>query len=421
MTEPYAGPPGLRPVWAEVDLAAVRANARLLARIAAPAQLCVVVKADGYGHGALGVARAALDGGARWLAVALVEEGIALRAGGIGAPILVLSEPAHDAMDELVAHGLTPTLYTRGGVRALAEAAASAQRTVDVHVKVDTGMHRVGADPADVAEVVGAVVAAPRLAYAGLWTHFAVADGMVPEDLAFTATQLERFAAVRADLAGAGLEAPLHHAANSAGLLAHPESRLDMVRCGIAAYGLLPAPELAPALEAAAAAAGMAGARLEPVLSLRARVSYVRSLDQGERLSYGRRYPLPEAAQIATIPIGYADGLPRRYFEAGGTVLVGGRHRAIAGTVTMDQIMVDCGPGDPVGVGDDVVLIGRQGDEAIGAWDWAVATGTIAYEITCGIGPRVPRVSVDTGRAGPGAPAEHAAAGGDRLSAQGEG
>lgn len=427
------GPPGLRPVWAEIDLEALRHNTALLHRIAAPAALCVVVKADAYGHGAVPVARAALEGGAEWLAVALVEEGMELRAAGIEAPVLVLSEPPPSAMAEVVAHGLTPTVYTRGGVRALSDAADAAHRVVGAHVKVNTGMHRVGAEPADAAEIVGAVVAGDHLRFEGLWTHLAVADGDATEDSAFTALQLRRFAEVRAALADAGLEAPLTHAANSAAAIAWPEARLDMVRCGIAAYGLLPAPGMEPALAAAATAAGIepagagraggpgAGGLLRPVLSLRARVSLVRTLDEGERPSYGRRYPLPEVSTVATVPIGYADGVPRRYFEGGGTVLVGGRHRPLAGTVTMDQVMLDCGPDPDVRVGDEVVLIGRQGDVSVSAWDWARTLGTIAYEVVCGVGPRVPRVPVDEAATAATAPpsAGHAGAAADRLAARG--
>lgn len=373
-------------MWAEVDLGAVRHNCRLLERLVAPSRLCAVVKADGYGHGATAVAGAALEAGATWLAVAMVEEGAALREAGIEAPVLVLSEPPAEAMAEVVDLGLTPTLYSRVGVLALAAAAAAARRPVDVHVKVDTGMHRVGADPAQVAEVVGALSGAGYVRFAGLWTHFPVADGTTAEDRAFTAAQLERFETVRRALADAGMEAPLQHAANSAAALCHPVARLDMVRCGISVYGLLPAP-------------GLATADLRPALSLHARVSLVRSLDAGERPSYGRRYPLPERSVVATVPIGYADGMPRRYFEAGGTVLVGGRHRPLAGSVTMDQVMVDCGPDSGVAVGDEVVLIGSQGAESISAWDWATALGTIAYEVVCGIGPRVPRVVVDSAAA----------------------
>lgn len=379
-------PPAHRPVWAEIDVAAVRHNCRLLRRLTAPAQLCAVVKADGYGHGAEAVAAAALDGGASWLAVAMVEEGAALRQAGIGAPVLLLSEPPPEAMSEVVAQGLTPTVYSRAGARALAEAATAARRVVDVHVKVDTGMHRVGVDPEGVAEIVGAVVGCDHLRFSGLWTHFAVADGTAGEDRAFTTAQLERFAAVRRALADAGLEATTHHAANSAGALCYPEARLDLVRCGISVYGLEPAPGM-----------GSGAEDLRPVLSLRSRVSLVRTLEAGERPSYGRRYPLPETSVVATVPVGYADGMPRRYFDEGGTVLIGGRRRPLAGSVTMDQVMVDCGPDPDVTVGDEAVLIGSQGAETISAWDWARTLGTIAYEVVCGIGPRVPRVAVDSG------------------------
>jgi alanine racemase len=411
-----AGPPGQRPVWAEIDLEAVRHNCRLMARLVAPARLCAVVKADGYGHGAPAVAAAAVEAGASWLAVAMVEEGAALRRAGIEAPVLLLSEPPAGAMGEVLELGLTPTLYSRSGVRALAEAASAARRVADVHVKVDTGMHRVGADPADVPEIAGAVVAADHLRLAGLWTHLAVADGTAEEDRAFTAAQLERFAAVRRALAGAGVAAPLHHAANSAGALCYPQARLDMVRCGITVYGLPPAPELAHLAEG-----------LRPVLSLHARVSFVRTLEAGERPSYGRRYPLPETSVVATVPLGYADGVPWRYFEAGGTVLLGGRRRPLAGSVTMDQVMVDCGADAVVAVGDEVVLIGSQGSESLSAWDWARTLGTIAYEVVCGIGPRVPRVAVDgggpalvsgvpVGRAGARAPAGGAGQTGERAT-----
>jgi len=393
----------LRPAWVAVDLAAVRHNAALLAQMVAPSRLCVVVKADGYGHGAAAVSRAALEGGASWLAVALVEEGIALRQAGISAPVLVLSEPPADAMAEVVAHGLVPTLYTRSGVRALAEEAAAAASTVAVHVKVDTGMHRVGADPQDVAEIVGAVVAAPQLRFDGLYTHLAVADGSATEDDDFTATQLGRLEDVRRSLAAAGLTPRLVHAANSAGAIAHPSARLDLVRCGIALYGLLPGPGLGPALAAAVAAGGGHG-ELRPVLSLRARVSFVRNVDEGERPSYGRRYPLPEPSAVAIVPIGYADGVPRRYFDGGGTVLIGGRRRPLAGTVTMDQILVDCGPAADVVAGDEVVLIGAQGEESISAWEWAKVLDTIAYEVVCGIGPRVPRLVIDAEQAAAAAP-----------------
>lgn len=390
MAEPGAPAPAamgtLRPVWAEVDLAAVRHNVALLVETVAPAAVCAVVKADAYGHGAEPVARACLEAGATSLAVAIVDEGAALRRAGVEAPVLLLSEPGPDAVDAAVAAGLTPTLYSPAAVAACARAAEAAGRRVDVQVKVDTGMHRVGADPDAVAAVAAAVAAEPALRLTGLWTHLAVADSVEDGDRAFTAGQLARFAEARRAVA-ARVPGPLVvHAANSAGALAHPDARLDLVRCGIAVYGSAPSPALA----------GLSGG-LRPALSWRARVSMVRRLPAGARPSYGRCRPLPADAVVATVPVGYADGVPRRYFSAGGTVLIGGRRRPLAGTVTMDQIVVDCGDDDSVTAGDEVVLIGRQGEAELTAWDWAATLDTISYEVLCGIGPRVPRVPVVRG------------------------
>jgi alanine racemase len=369
-----------------VDLASVRHNASALARLAAPAGLCAVVKAWAYGHGPVPVARAALDGGASWLAVALVEEGAVLREHGIDAPVLLLSEPPSDCMDDVAALGLTPTIYTAAGVEAAAKAVAAAGGgPLGVHVKVDTGMHRVGAAPAEAVEVARAVAERAELRLEGVWTHLAVAD---EPDNGFTAEQCRRFDRFVAVLAAAGLRPELVHAANSAGTLAHPSSRHRLVRCGIGLYGVAPSPALAPAT----AAAG-----LRPALSLRASVSYVRRVAAGEAVSYGLRFPIARASTVATVPVGYADGLPWRLGVTGGEVLIGGRRRPLAGSVTMDQVLVDCGD-DPVAAGDEVVLLGRQGDAEIGAWDWAGRVGTIAYEVLSGIGPRVPRVYEGAGR-----------------------
>ena len=357
-----------------------------------------MVKADAYGHGAVPVAAAAIEAGARWLGVALVEEGVTLRDAGIDAPVLVLSEPTAEAMGEVVGRGLTPTLYTGDGVAALSAAAAAAGTAVDVHLKVDTGMHRVGADPADVVDLARAVDAAPGLRFAALWSHLAVADGTDDEERAFTDEQLRLLRATRAALAAAGLDPPMVHMANSAGAIAHPGARLDMVRCGIALYGVVPMPAIGPVLAHDPAVSG--GELLRPVLSLRSAVSFVRPLDAGERPSYGRRRPLPDRSLVVTVPIGYADGVPRRYFTAGGTVLIGGRRRPLAGMVTMDQIVVDCGADAAVAVGDEVVLIGSQGTQALTVWDWATALGTIGNEVLTEIGVRVPRVVVDTDPAG---------------------
>ena len=368
----------LRPAWAEVDLAAVSANAASLRQLVAPARLCAVVKADAYGHGAVPVAGAALRGGAEWLAVALVEEGVELREAGIEAPVLVLAEPPRDALRDALAHGLRLTVYTPEIISALAAEAARADAPAPVHLKVDTGMHRVGADPADIPELATTIVADPHLRLEGLCTHLAVSD---EPDNPYTAAQLTEFAAVRDGLKQRRIEPELLHAANSAGAIIHPGARFDLVRCGIALYGYPPAAGLAlpPSLQ------------LEPVLALKAEVTMVRRLGRGERVSYGLRYTLPEDSVVATVPLGYADGVPRALAHRGGEVLVGGRRRPIAGTTTMDQLMVDCGPDSDVAAGDEVVLIGSQGEESITADEWAGLLGTISYEVLCGVGPRVDR------------------------------
>lgn len=390
-----------RPVWGEVDLDAVRDNVRNLLAMALPAALLAVVKADGYGHGAVPVAEAALEAGATWLGVALVEEGIALRNAGIDAPILVLSEQPAAAAAAIVAHHLTPIVYTTAGIDALANAVADAggSEPLPVHLKVDTGMHRVGCAPGEALALADAVVARTELVLEGVCTHFAVADDpshpSTREQIRTFELVLEQLAR-SSDKAGALDEAgnprragpSIAHASNSAGLLAYPEARYDLVRCGIAIYGIPPSPAVADAVP------------LRPALSLKARVSHVKELPAGARLSYGLRYELGRAGRVATIPIGYADGVARNLGLAGGQVLIRGRRFPIAGTVTMDQLMVDLGVdadgneaalGDEVQVGDEVVLLGRQGAEEITAEEWATRLGTIAYEIPTGIGVRVPR------------------------------
>jgi len=379
-----------RPAWAEIDLAAVAHNTGVLARVAAPAELCAVVKAHGYGHGGPAVARAALAGGAARLAVALVDEGVELRRHGVTAPVLLLSECGLDAVDTALAYGLTPTLYSAEGIAAFAAAARAAGQRAAVHVKVDTGMHRVGAAPEDLTALAGAVGSEPLLHLEGVWTHLPVADGELPEDRAYTEVQLDLFDRLVAALAGAGLHPPVVHVANTAGAIAFPRSRRDMVRCGIGLYGYVPGPGVARALGEQAG-----GETLQPAMSLKARVVAVRELQAGERPSYGRLRPLPERSVVATVPIGYADGVPRALFEAGYEVHIGGKRRPLAGMVTMDQIVVDCGPDPSVGPGDEVVLLGTQGSETITADDWATMLGTISYEVVCGVGPRMPRVLVN--------------------------
>lgn len=364
--------------WAEVDLAAVRHNVAQLRRIAAPADVWAVVKADGYGHGAVDVARAALDAGAAGLAVALVEEGLALRDGGVGGPILVLSEQPVEQVPALVAGQLTPSVYTPGYASVLSAASAPG---LAVHVKVDTGMQRVGVpDTAAVDFVADLARVAPNLAIAAVFTHLACADD--PTHPA-TVEQLDRFGAVLAALERRGVRPPLAHAANSGGLLAWPGARHSLVRAGIAMYGISPG----HGVDDLAAA-------LRPVMSLKARVAYVKRVAAGSRISYGWRHEFSEPTSVATVPLGYADGVPRRLGSlpdrAGAEVLIGGHRCPIVGVVTMDQLMVDVG-GRSVEVGDEVVLLGTQGAESISAADWADRLGMIPYEVVCGISKRIAR------------------------------
>jgi alanine racemase len=356
--------------WVDVDLGAVAANVRTLTGAAGGAELCAVVKADGYGHGAIEVADVALAAGASALAVAQVSEGLALREAGFGESIWILSEPAPDELDDVARAGLEPTLYSPATVMAAARVGG-----MTTHLKVDTGMGRVGAAPDEAVQIARQILSTGRLALGSVWTHLACAD---EPDHPLTATQLDRYDRVLADLAAARIEVIYRHAANSAGVIAHPRSHYDVVRTGIALYGLLPGPGLADRVE------------LEPALSWKTRVSFVKRVPAGTAISYGHRQAVERDTTVATIPVGYADGLRRRLWDHGGAVLIGGRRRPVVGVVTMDQTMVDCGD-DGIAPGDEVVIIGRQGDEQITIDEMARALDTINYEIPCLIGRRVER------------------------------
>jgi alanine racemase len=376
--------------WAEVDLDAIEHNVRVIRAEVEPASVWAVVKADAYGHGAPAVAEAALAAGAEGLCVALVQEGVALRNAGVSAPILLLSEQPPSDIPAIVEHALSPTVYTVPWVEALAAslppeppgASDDAEPSrgparVTVHVKIDTGMQRVGVDPANAPEVVAAVRAAgPRVRLGGIVTHLAMAD--LPDDPA-TSEQLDRFDAVL-DALGPLPSDVLVHIANSAGAFAHPRARRSVVRTGIGIYGISPG----PAVDARSLG-------LKPAMSLHGRVSFVKRVAAGSGVSYGWRHIFDRDTTVATVPIGYADGVPRRLSQTGGQVLVGGRRCPIVGVVTMDQLMVDVGDAE-VAVGDHVVLIGRQGEEEVRAEEWADRLDTIGYEIVCGISSRIERV-----------------------------
>ncbi|MGH2692398.1 MAG: alanine racemase [Actinomycetota bacterium] len=365
---------GFRPTVAEIDLDAVRHNVRTVKP--ADAELMAVVKANGYGHRAIPIARAALQGGATWLGVALVEEGLALRESGIDAPILVLTELPPGSEREAVEAGLTPTLYSERALRELAAAAPA--EGVGVHVKVDTGMHRVGIPPQEAPELASDVLAA-GLRIDGVWTHFARAE---EPGNPTTARQLELFLEVCAALEARGIRPRYRHAANSGATMAAPETHLDLVRVGAAMYGIAPGPDLAGVLN------------LRPAMTLRSAVTHSKRVPSGHGISYGHRFRTERETTIATVPIGYADGYLRSLSNAG-HVLIRGTRYPVVGSVTMDHLMVDCGD-EPVEVGDDVVLFGRQGQSEIRVEEVAAWAGTIGWEIVCAVSERVPRrVTVD--------------------------
>ena len=361
--------------WAEVHTGLISHNVAIVAQRTAPVQVWAVVKANGYGHGAIQVANAALAGGATGLCVAIVDEGVALRRAGITAPILLLSEQPAELAELIVGYQLTPTVTTTRGAAVLAASAAAADQTIKVHIKVDTGMHRVGVAPNEALSLASFVSSYESLTIEGVYTHFAVADD--PSHPANTA-QLSAFNAVLENLSSRGIKPSIVHAANSAAALASEPSRFTMVRLGIAMYGLRPGPGVAE----------LCGG-LIPAMSLKARVSAVRWVEAGEAVSYGLARPLTKGSLIATVPIGYADGVPRALGRTNVQVLLNGVPRTIAGTITMDQLMLDCESDSSVTVGDEVVLIGKQGEHSVTADDWAEALGTIGYEIVCGISPRI--------------------------------
>jgi alanine racemase len=355
-----------------VDTSAIGNNVALVKQlVGARTQVMAVVKANGYGHGALPAARAALEGGAAWLGVSSVQEGVELRKAGIASPILNLGYTSPAALSAAIAARLALTVYDRRGLDLLKTAGTE----IAVHVKVDTGMHRLGAPPDEAVRLAREVHADANLRLDGFWTHFADADG----DLDFTRRQLAIFLEARAALVGSGVSDFLSHAANSAGLLRLPEARLDLVRAGLVIYGVRPIP----------------GSRdlpsLRPALSWRTVVTNVVSVPKGETVGYGRRFTARDDAIIATIAVGYADGLQRISSNRGGA-LVRGRKSPFAGTISMDQAAIDVSAVPGVSVGDVVTLIGQDGDVCQSADDLAQAAGTISYEVLCAISNRVPRL-----------------------------
>ena len=367
--------------WAEIDLGALRHNVATLAAHIGSQELWAVVKADAYGHGAIECARVALQSGAQGLCVALVSEGVALRQAGINAPILMMSEQPEEQHRDIISYGLIATLYNEATVTQFARTANDLEIMATVHVKVDSGMHRVGVSPEDAVKVANLVAESPWLSLEGMFTHLATAD---VADTQFAQQQISAFSQSVERVRASGIDVRHVHVSNSASAI----RRLDagagctMARVGIAMYGI-PGDAHSNSFGAAHQL------DLRPVMSIHARVSHVQRVAAGQGVSYGLKRPLERDSTIATLPLGYADGVPRGLWESG-SVLIGGIRRTFAGVVTMDQIMVNCAD-DAVHIGDEVVLIGTQGSEVITANEWANKMGTIGYEIVCAISARMPR------------------------------
>ena len=377
-------------VWAEIDLDAISHNVRVLSHMTQPGvRLMAVVKADAYGHGATHVAKAALDAGADFLGVARLHEALELRSAGFTSPILIFGYTPPEMAGDLIAGGISQTVYSMVAAEALSAAAVSAGKPLKVHLKVDTGMGRLGLMPrstkfADESvtgnralEEAVAISKLPGIELEGVFTHFATADS---PNTSFTRTQFDVFIEFLGSLARQGVTVPLRHAANSAAIINQPDTHLDMVRAGIAMYGLSPF-----------GGDVSVPADLRPAMTLKARVVHVKDVPAGFKVSYGSTFSAPRPTTIATVPIGYADGY-NRGLSSRGNMLVRGHRAPIAGRVCMDLTMLDVGHIPGISVGDEVVIFGRQQDACISVDEIAAILDTINYEVVSTLTRRVKRV-----------------------------
>lgn len=371
-----------RPVWAEVDLRAVAHNMKEIRRVVKPeTKMMAVVKANGYGHGAEKIARTALNHGAAYLGVATLGEGVKLRKQGIKAPILILGYTPQEQAGEILDHHITQTVFAWEMAQALSLKAGERGEKARVHIKIDTGMGRIGFLPQkETVQIIRRIARLEGLTVEGIFTHFAVADEM---DKTFTRQQFQKFTRLISHLEEAGVSIPIKHAANSAAIIDLPETHLDMVRAGIILYGLYPSQEV-----------DRERIRLMPAMEVKAKVSFAKTAESGTSISYGRRYIAEKERVIASLPLGYADGYSRSLSNQG-QVLLGGKRVPIVGTICMDQLMVDASLVPDVKIGDEVVIIGRQGAEHIPVEEIAGRLKTINYEIVCMLSERVPRIYFD--------------------------
>lgn len=366
----------IRPVWVEIDLDALRHNLTEIQRLTGPAvEIMAVVKAEAYGHGAVKVAQTALQSGAHRLGVALPEEGIALRKAGITAPILVFSPLQTDQAEVMVHYNLTPTICMLEPAVALSRAAVAAGKETPFHVKIDTGMNRIGIPANEGIVFIKKMQPLPGIVFEGIFSHLSTAD---EQDKEYAKHQIKTFNKVIVDLKTEGLLPPKVHLANSAGIIDLSLAHYNLVRPGIILYGMYPSAEVETNK-----------LQLRPVFSLKTQVVFEKRVPQGSAISYGRKYTTSGETTIVTIPIGYADGWSRR-LSGKAEALIAGKRFPIVGTICMDLCMVDVGD-EPVEIGQEVVLIGSQGTERITAEEISTHLGTINYEVTCMISDRVPR------------------------------
>ena len=366
-----------RAAWAEIDLGALEHNYRAIKScIKGSAKLCAVVKADAYGHGAIEAAKVALAEGADYLAVATISEGIELRKAGFKVPILLLGLILPEEAELVVEHDITQAVCELPLAKALSEAAVKQGKVAKVHLKVETGMGRIGARPEEIAELAEAVSKLPHVEIEGMFSHFATADC---KDKAFAREQLKRFLVACEAVQARGLDLKIRHIAESAAILEMPEAHLDMVRAGVIQYGMWPSEEVGHPIE------------LKPVMKLCAQIVFLKKMHPGETIGYGRTWEAKRESLIATLPLGYADGYIRAYGKGGAKVLLDGQLVPVAGRVCMDQVMVDVTDLPEVKEGDVAVLFGAP---ELTVDDAARILDTINYEVTCLVSPRVPRVYV---------------------------
>jgi alanine racemase len=371
-----------RPTIAEIDLDAVKFNyEQLREKVGKETKMLAVVKADGYGHGAIFISKELQRLGADLLGVAICEEGISLRKAGIRKPIIILNGLFKGQVKETVEYNLTPVIFDSNTAQRLSDEGKRVNKRVKVHVKIDTGMGRVGILPKDIMPFFTKLKRIPNLEVEGVSSHLSAASGDSPQDLAFTSLQLKRFEKCLKEIEMLGFSPLLRHIANSAATIDLPPSFCNIVRPGLMLYGAYPSARFAEKIH------------LKPVMSLKTEIMQIKRVPAGYSISYGRTFVTQRDSVIATLPVGYADGYSRLLSNTG-TVLIGGKKVPVVGTVCMDMTMVDVTKVPNINVGDEAVLIGRQGDKEISADEVADKIGTISYEVFCGVSKRVPRIYI---------------------------